>query len=34
LLGQRLNLAGEVFDARVQPAPISGEVFDQAQHAR
>jgi hypothetical protein len=33
LTGERFNLVGEAFDARIQVAPVSREVPDQAQHA-
>src|SRR5436190_23463798 len=29
-----LDLAGEAFDALIQPAPVSGEVLGDAQHSR
>src|SRR5207237_2065490 len=34
LPGQCFDLAGEAFDALIQPAPVSGEVLDDAQHSR
>src|SRR4029453_14302667 len=34
LTGQRHDLAGEILDALIQPAPVSGKVLDDAQHAR
>jgi hypothetical protein len=33
LTGQRPDLAGESLDARIEPAPVSCQVLDDAQHA-
>ena len=34
LTGQRFDLAGEPLDPLIQPAPVSCQVLDDAQHAR
>src|SRR6185503_19489941 len=33
LAGERFNLAGEALDARIQMAPVSGQLLDDARHA-